>query len=39
MTAVDEGSDYSNEWTNLASRGGLYFIKDAILIAFRAMNY
>ena len=34
----DEGSDYSNEWTKLTSRGGLIFIKDATCIAFHAME-
>jgi hypothetical protein len=36
----DEGSDCSNDWTKLASRGGLLFVKDTtyMYMAFYAME-
>ena len=34
----DEGSDCSNDWTKLASRGGLLFVKDTTYMVFHAME-
>ena len=34
----DEGSDCSNDWTKLACRGGLLFVKDTTYRVFHAME-